>query len=94
MLDSYKHSQPTLWGHATRDLLQGLARGLAPFDPHPGGRGKEHHGRAAGSLGKDPSQRSGAGRVAGLGGEADTQRHLLVLLRGRERIGRTDWEEA
>ena len=23
----------------------------------------------------------------GLGGEADTQRHLLVLLRGRERIG-------
>ena len=30
----------------------------------------------------------------GLGGEADTQRHLLVLLRGRERMGRTDWEEA
>ena len=28
-----KHSQPTLWGHATRDPLQGLARGLAPFDP-------------------------------------------------------------
>ena len=26
----------------------------------------------------------------GLGGEADTQRHLLVFLRGRERIGRTD----
>ena len=23
-----------------------------------------------------------------------TQRHLLVFLRGLERIGRTDWEEA
>ena len=61
---SEKHRQSTLWGHATRDPLQGLARGLAPFDPHPGGRGKEHHGRAAGSLGEDPSQRGGAGRVA------------------------------
>ena len=30
----------------------------------------------------------------GLGGEADTQRHLLVLLGRRERMGRTDWEEA
>ena len=38
MLDSYKHSQPTLWGHATRDPRQVLARGQAPFDPHPGGR--------------------------------------------------------
>ena len=33
-------SQPTLWGHATRDPLQGLARGLAPFDPQSGRPGK------------------------------------------------------
>ena len=30
---SEQHSQPTHWGHATRDPLQGPARGLAPFDP-------------------------------------------------------------
>ena len=94
MLDSYKHSQPTLWGHATRDPRQVTGEGASPLRPPSGRQGKEHHERGAQSLGEDPSQRSGAGRVAGLGGEADTQRHLLVLLRGRERIGRTDWEEA
>ena len=38
MLDYQQYSQLTLWGHATRDPRQGLARGQAPFDPYPGGR--------------------------------------------------------
>ncbi len=32
-------SQPTLWGHASRDPRQGLARGRAPYDPRLGGKG-------------------------------------------------------
>ena len=33
------NSQPTLWGHSSRDPRQGLARGRAPYDPHLGGKG-------------------------------------------------------
>ena len=40
---AFYKSTPPLWGHASRDPRQGLARGLAPFDPHRGGRGKKQH---------------------------------------------------
>ena len=39
LLYGSSRSQPTLWGHASRDPRQGLARGQAPFDPHLGGKG-------------------------------------------------------
>ena len=35
---------------------------MPPWTPHQ--RGREHHERGAQSLGEDPSQQSGAGRVA------------------------------
>ena len=35
---------------------RGWRGGQAPFDPHPGGRGKEHHGRRGARIGSNLNQ--------------------------------------
>ena len=85
-LDSKAVNCPQKWGNFRRPAKRRLGkwRGLGWRGLGWSGLGKRRQGKAGSAVGRNAGGRSGTLAPAA----------SLVLLRGRERMGRTDWEEA